>query len=300
MSHTQIQKYLKKKAADGTVFKTAIAILLLFNLVYFISLSISQAGKKVDFNFFKDLTDPRTYFYIIVSSIIFSVLVSSFIFHKVKTKRLNCRDNWNFDDKIHNLLDDDKKDKIEKVTINLDHKGFMIMPNKNVIEISVSNDGTTNCESPKKQLWPTYDINTKKSIYPTIQDSKRVEKIIKKIEKSKISFFKYNELRHHKSLTLRQYKDGKVTLLAQNSEIPANKFFQFTDLYNISSIKLHYTDCSSTEVKLKLKEEPAADMELCEYISANRQHPLGNIKEPQIAFIPAIAGDRRIFDGRVL
>ncbi|XGA08642.1 MAG: hypothetical protein U0X86_000910 [Wolbachia endosymbiont of Xenopsylla cheopis] len=295
-----IQKYLKKNAVDGTVSKVAGATLLLFNLAYFFSLSISQAGKKVDLNFLKDAIGSMTYFYIIASSVILLALASSFIFHKIKTKQSKYDDEDLFYNKIDDLLSNDKKGEIEKVTISFDHNGLMIMPNKNVIEIPVSNDGTTNCESPKKQLWPTYDINTKKSIYPTVQDSKRVEKIMKKIEKSRISFFKHNELRHHESLTLRQYKDSSVTLLAQNSEIPANKFFQFTDLYNINSIKIHYTDCSSTEVKLKLKEELAVNMELYEYINANRPHPLSNIKEPQIAFIPAIAGNRPIFSGEVL
>lgn len=135
-----IQKYLKQKTADGTVFKIAAATFVLFNFAYLIlPISSHLIGKKSGLDFFRDLTDPRTYLYIIASSIILAALVSSLVFYKAKTKCFKYGDNYDFDDKVEELLLDDaeKKDKIQKVTISLGHNGVMIMPNENVIEIPV-------------------------------------------------------------------------------------------------------------------------------------------------------------------
>ncbi|WP_339046283.1 hypothetical protein [Candidatus Mesenet endosymbiont of Agriotes lineatus] len=316
MNHTKIQKYFKKKAADGTVSKIAVATLLLFNLAYFFSLSISQAGKKVDFNFLKDVADPRTYFYIIASSIISAVLILSFIFHKVKTKRLSCSGDQDLFNKTKELLlSDSKKDKMKKVTINLDHNGLMIMPDKNVIEIPVV-QGSTENEKLKgiNKLFeevtfttPSFWSSKNKSIYPEVIGSEEVWNTIEGIKRSKVFFFKKTDFeKYYNKSNPDNVRYQHDTMYLSNGEIQksADKNFEFTDLYNINSIKFHYADCSSTEVKLKLKGEQSVDMnkysELLDYVNANRSHPLSSIKEPQIAFIPAIAGKKPIFSGEVL
>ncbi|GHM58274.1 MAG: hypothetical protein sL5_08900 [Candidatus Mesenet longicola] len=312
-----IQKYLRKKTADGTVSKAVVATLLLFNLAYFTSLFLvwvvqvqADGGKKLNFNFLKDTADPRTYFYIIASSIISAILISSFIFHKVKTERTVYNTIRDFEPKVMTLLlDDAKKDEIEKITISLDHKGLIIMPGKNVIEIPVIQGSTENeklreVNEPFKEVTftitqPFFGSSKNKSIYPEVIGSQKAYDAINKIKGSKIFFFKKtdHDKYHNSGSSNVRYQYDTAYLSDKKTQKPADKIFNFTDLYNISSIKLHYADCSSTEVKLKLKEEPAADMELCEYVNANRPHPLGNIKEPQVAFIPAIAGNRPIFSG---
>lgn len=145
--------------------------------------------------------------------------------------------------------------------------------------------------------------------------SEKVWNVIEEINRSKIDFFNHSDFVKYEEFTF-NYENNTVTFKNNTGkklvpcgelisvEVKPAKSFKFTDLYNISSIKIHYEDCSSTEVKLKLKEEQAIDMdkysELLDYVNANRPNPLGNIKQPQVAFIPAIAGNKPIFDGQVL
>ncbi|WP_339047680.1 hypothetical protein [Candidatus Mesenet endosymbiont of Phosphuga atrata] len=314
-----IQKYLKKKTADGTVSKVAGATLALFSLAYFISsillLGAIQAGnrRKVDLNFLKDAIGSMTCFYIIASSVILAVLISSFIFHKVKAKRLNCNsDLLNKTKEL--LLSDSKKDKIEKVTISLGHNGLVIRPSKNEIEIPVVQDNTENkglTEIDNKLFegvtftitQPFFGSSKNKSIYPEVIGSQRAYNIINEINGSKIFFFKKTDHdKYHNSDSYNvRYQYDTAYLSDEKTQKSADKIFKFTKLYNINSIKFHYADCSSTEVKLKLKEEPAADMELCEYINASiSTMPAPALEKSKIAFIPAIAGNKPIFIGEVL
>ncbi len=315
-------KYILKKSADGTIFKVSLATLVLFNLAYFIAQSTSQYAidEKINFNFFKDITDPKTYLYIIASSVILAVLISSFIFYKIKTKELSYSDKKLFDEKIKELsLVNSEKNKIEKVTIGLDPNCVMIMPNQNVIEIPVLHYDTTDKKlEDNDNLFkevsfngPPFCSNKNNSIYPAAINLEEFDATVKKIVESKIYFFKYSDFKRYCKYPV--IVNGSV-MLEHNimTEITKDKTispmmihptesFKFTDLYNINSIKFHYADCLPTKVKLDLKEERSANIDLCKYVMANRHNMQNTIlEEPYVAFIPAIAGNRPIFDGKVL